>query len=97
MCGRFQSGEPIETGAMRVPAVIAIGVIALQGNLIFGSHGSGNALLLAGTGLVTAVPLQLFAAGTRRPLSVIGLLQYLAPVLQFSVGVGIRHQPGGSR
>ena len=84
----------IETGAMFVPALIALGVIALQGNLVFGSHGSGNALLLAGTGLVTAVPLLLFAAGTRRlPLSVIGLLQYLAPVLQFSVGVGIRHEP----
>jgi chloramphenicol-sensitive protein RarD len=84
----------IETGAMFVPAVIALAVIALQGDLVFGSHGSGNALLLASTGLVTAVPLLLFAASTRRlPLSVIGLLQYLAPVLQFSVGVGIRHEP----
>jgi chloramphenicol-sensitive protein RarD len=84
----------IETGAMFVPALVALGVIALQGNLVFGSHGAGNALLLAGTGLVTAVPLLLFAASTRRlPLSVIGLLQYLAPVLQFSVGVGIRHEP----
>jgi chloramphenicol-sensitive protein RarD len=61
---------------------------------VFGSHGAGNALLLAGTGLVTAVPLLLFAAGTRRlPLSIIGSLQYLAPVLQFCVGVGIRHEP----
>jgi len=84
----------IETGAMFLPALIALGVIALQGDLVFGTHGGGNALLLAGTGLVTAVPLLLFAAGTRRlPLSVIGLLQYLAPVLQFSVGVGIRHEP----
>jgi len=84
----------VETGAMFVPAVIALAVVAAQGNLAFGSHGVGNSLLLAGTGLVTAVPLLLFAAGTRRlPLSVIGLLQYLAPVLQFSVGVGIRHEP----
>jgi chloramphenicol-sensitive protein RarD len=39
------------------------------------------------------IPLLLFAAATRRlPLSVLGLLQYLAPVLQFAVGVGIRHE-----
>jgi chloramphenicol-sensitive protein RarD len=84
----------IETGVMFVPAVIALVVIGGQGNLAFGAHGVGNALLLASTGVITAVPLLLFAAGTRRlPLSVVGLLQYLAPVLQFSVGVGIRHEP----
>ena len=84
----------IETGAMFVPALIALGVVAAQGNLVFASHGAGNALLLASTGIVTAVPLLLFAASTRRlPLSVVGLLQYLAPVLQFSVGIGIRHEP----
>ncbi|MFN2518335.1 MAG: EamA family transporter RarD [Jatrophihabitantaceae bacterium] len=83
----------IETGAMFVPALIALGVVAVQGNLVFADHGAGTTLLLASTGVVTAVPLLLFAAGTRRlPLSVVGLLQYLAPVLQFSVGVGIRHE-----
>ncbi|GAB2685312.1 EamA family transporter RarD [Thalassiella azotivora] len=45
-------------------------------------------LLMATTGLVTAVPLLCFAAAARRvPLSTIGMLQYLAPVLQFSIGV----------
>jgi len=84
----------IETGAMFVPALVALVVIAVQGNLVFASHGAGTSLLLAGTGIVTAAPLLLFAASTRRlPLSVIGLLQYLAPVLQFAVGVGIRHEP----
>lgn len=83
----------VETGVMFVPAVIALAVIAAQGNLVFGSHGAGNALLLAGTGVITVIPLLLFAGGTRRlPLSVVGLLQYLAPVLQFGVGVGIRHE-----
>ena len=53
-----------------------------------------KSLLLAGTGVITVIPLLLFASGTRRlPLSVVGLLQYLAPVLQFAVGVGIRHEP----
>jgi chloramphenicol-sensitive protein RarD len=83
----------VETAVMFVPAIIAITVIGAQGNLAFGRHGAGNALLLAGTGLITVVPLLFFAAGTRRlPLSVLGLLQYLAPVLQFAVGVGIRHE-----
>jgi chloramphenicol-sensitive protein RarD len=51
-------------------------------------------VLLVSTGLVTTVPLLLFTACTRRlPLSAVGLLQYLAPVLQFAVGVGIRHEP----
>jgi chloramphenicol-sensitive protein RarD len=83
----------VETSAMFIPAIIAIAVIGAQGNLAFGRHGVGNALLLAGTGVITVVPLLFFAAGTRRlPLSVLGLLQYLAPVLQFAVGVGVRHE-----
>ena len=83
----------VETSVMFVPAAIALAVIGAQGHLEFGRHGAGNALLLAGTGVVTVIPLLFFAAATRRlPLSVLGLLQYLAPVLQFAVGVGIRHE-----
>lgn len=84
----------IETGVLFVPALTALVIVGARGELAFGSHGAGNTLLLASTGLVTAIPLMLFAAGTRRlPLSVVGLLQYLTPVLQFAVGVGIRHEP----
>lgn len=82
----------VETGVLFVPALIALGVVAAQGDLVFGSRGS-TSVLLATSGIVTAIPLLLFAAGTRRlPLSVVGLLQYLAPVLQFAVGVGIPHE-----
>ena len=43
--------------------------------------------------MVTVAPLLLFAAATvRLPLSILGLLQYLAPILQFSVGVFVRHE-----
>jgi chloramphenicol-sensitive protein RarD len=84
----------IETGFMAMPALVTLAVLSSTGTLTFGHHGSGNALLLAGTGVVTVVPLLLFGSATRRlPLSTIGLLQYLAPVLQFAVGVGIRHEP----
>jgi chloramphenicol-sensitive protein RarD len=83
----------IETSIQFVPAVIALTVIDLHGDLAFGHHGAGNTLLLASAGLVTAVPLLMFAGATQRlPLSVLGLLQYLTPVLQFVVGVGIRHE-----
>jgi chloramphenicol-sensitive protein RarD len=84
----------IETGAMFVPALIALAVVGINGDLVFATHSLATSLLLATTGIVTAVPLLLFAASTRRlPLSVVGLLQYLAPVLQFAVGIGIRHEP----
>ena len=83
----------VETGLLFVPAVTAIVVVQVQGNLVFGHHSLATTLLLASTGVVTAVPLVLFAAATQRlPLSMIGLLQYLTPVLQFAVGVGIRHE-----
>ena len=83
----------VETGVLVVPALITLGAFAASGSLTFGHHGVGNSLLLATTGLVTAIPLLFFGAATRRlPLTVVGLLQYLAPILQFAVGVGIDHE-----
>jgi len=82
----------VETGVQFLPAVIALGAVAAQGELVFGTR-AGTSLLLAGSGVITVIPLLLFAGGTRLlPLSVMGLLQFLTPVLQFAVGVGIRHE-----
>ena len=54
----------------------------------------GHALLLASAGIATAVPLLFFAGAARRiPLSTLGLLQYLAPVLQFLTGVLLFDEP----
>jgi chloramphenicol-sensitive protein RarD len=84
----------VETAVMAGPALVTLLVLAEQSKLAFGHAGSANALLLAATGVVTALPLLLFGAAARRlPLTSIGLLQYMAPVLQFGVGVGIRHEP----
>lgn len=84
----------VETGFMAGPAAITIALLSATGSLTFGSAGTSNAVLLAGTGLITAIPLIFFGAATRRlPLTTLGLIQYLAPVLQFAVGVGIRHEP----
>lgn len=82
----------VETAVLFVPALIALGFVAAHGDLVFGTR-PATSVLLATSGIVTAIPLLLFAASTRRlPLSVVGLLQYLTPVLQFGVGVAIRHE-----
>lgn len=74
-----------------VIAPVALGYILFlgsQGQSTFGTEGAGHALLLVSTGLITAVPLICFgAAATRVSMTTIGLLQYLAPTLQFALGV----------
>jgi chloramphenicol-sensitive protein RarD len=77
----------VETLVLLVPALVYLGALWAAGDATFASEGTGHALLLAASGPVTAVPLLLFAASvTRVPLTTVGLLQYLAPVLQFLIG-----------
>jgi chloramphenicol-sensitive protein RarD len=65
-----------------------------QGTGALGRAGPGVNALLLGSGLVTALPLALFAFGARRiPLSTLGLLQYVGPTLQFLIGVLVFHEP----
>lgn len=62
--------------------------LGLAGEAHFASDGAGHVALLVASGVVTAVPLLCFgAAATRIPMTSLGLLQYLAPVLQFALGV----------
>lgn len=76
---------------------VAAGILAVVGSttgLTMGSAGAGHALLLSLAGVITAVPLLLFAAGARRvPLTVIGLLQFVAPILQFVIGAWLLGEP----
>jgi chloramphenicol-sensitive protein RarD len=61
---------------------------ATSGHSHFLGHGTGHSALLALTGVVTAIPLMCFgAAAIRVPMTTLGLLQYLAPVIQFFLGV----------
>jgi chloramphenicol-sensitive protein RarD len=84
----------VETAAVFVPALVVIGVLQGSGHTAFGHQGVGNSLLLVSTGLATAVPLLLFAAAARRvPLSTVGLLQYVTPLLQLSIGVFVYDEP----
>jgi len=80
-----------------VLAPLALGyLVTLQatGDADFGHHGAGHAAMLIGTGVVTALPLLCFgAAATRIPLSMIGMLQYLTPTLQFFIGVAVYDEP----
>ncbi|RIJ56384.1 EamA family transporter RarD [Clavibacter phaseoli] len=87
------SGLALET-AWLVPAATTMLVITGAGaGLTIGTVSLGHTLLLVSTGVVTAGPLLLFGlAAGRLPLSVIGLTQYLAPLLQFAFGVFVMHE-----
>jgi len=66
--------------------------IGLNGTGVLGSS-PGLSILLIGAGIVTAIPLLLFNGSTTRlPFTIIGLLQYITPTLQFSIGVWVRHE-----
>lgn len=77
-------------------APLAIGFLVwlmVRGESNFGNHAVTHSLLLVSTGVVTAVPLLCFgAAAIRVSMTTIGLLQYLAPILQFAIGVLIVHE-----
>lgn len=78
----------VETGVLFLPMLGFLLVLHGSGAGTFGTAGPGHAALLAMSGVITVVPLLLFgAAATRVPLTTIGLLQYLAPVIQFVIGV----------
>lgn len=67
--------------------------LGTRGQGHFTSEGPGHAVLLMTTGIVTAVPLLCFgAAAIRVPMTTLGLLQYVTPILQFLLGITVRHE-----
>lgn len=77
-----------EAGVLALPALGYLIWLESSGTGHFTSGGWGHALLLASSGLITAIPLLLFgAAAGRLPLTVLGFLQYVTPVTQFLLGV----------
>lgn len=86
-------GLAVETAVLTPVALVYLGWLGATGAGTFGTEGAGHALLLASAGVVTALPLLLFSAAARRlPLSVVGLLQYLGPALQFVFGLLVFHE-----
>jgi len=82
-------GLGMEVAFLTVPALLLLIHLQLNGTGAFG-RAPLPTFLLAMAGVVTAIPLLMFASAARRiPLSMIGILQYIAPTLQFSIGVWI--------
>jgi chloramphenicol-sensitive protein RarD len=86
----------VETLVLLAPALAYVFTLEASGDGTFTGEGAGHVVLLVLLGPVTAIPLLLFSgAVTRIPLTVVGLLQYTTPTLQFLIGVTIagEHMP----
>jgi chloramphenicol-sensitive protein RarD len=88
------SGLTIESAWLVPVAVVELIVVGTTGGgVVFGTAGVGNTVLLVLAGVITAVPLLLFASAARRlPLVYMGLLQYVTPIIQFIIGVAVEHE-----
>jgi chloramphenicol-sensitive protein RarD len=87
-------GLSLETLILLLPAAIYLGIAANVYQQPIGSSTVNGWTLLAGTGVVTTIPLVLFAAAAQRiPLVLVGLFQYIAPSLQFLIGVLVYQEP----
>jgi chloramphenicol-sensitive protein RarD len=87
-------GLTLESFWLLPVAIVQLIVVATTGGLAMGAAGPWHTVLLSLAGVITAIPLLLFAAGARRvPLTVIGLLQFIAPVLQFIIGAWLLGEP----
>jgi chloramphenicol-sensitive protein RarD len=87
-------GLTLETGILFLPAAIYLIVEHLAGRGAFMHSGLLRDALMLGAGPTTTLPLLLFAAGVRRiPLTLVGMLQYINPTMQISIGVLLYHEP----
>jgi len=83
-------GLTLETGILFLPAVIYLGWAQADNGAAFLHSGITADLLMIGAGLVTTVPLLMFASAAKQiPLTMLGILQYLAPTIQFLIGIFI--------
>jgi chloramphenicol-sensitive protein RarD len=88
------SGLTLETAWLAPLAVVQLVFVGMSTGLTIGTAGAWHTLLLVSAGAVTAVPLLLFAAASRRlPLIYMGFIQYFAPFIQFLVGVFVLQEP----
>jgi chloramphenicol-sensitive protein RarD len=87
-------GLTLETGILFLPAVVSLLYFDSAGQGAFLRTGILTDILLAGAGVVTTIPLLMFASATRRiPLSLVGILQYISPTLQFLIGILVYQEP----
>lgn len=86
-------GMAIESGTVVPFAIVGIIVLGLHGDASVTHHGTAYLVLVLLTGPITALPLLLFgAAATRVSMTTLGLLNYIAPIMQFICGLVIFHE-----
>ncbi|HEV8172905.1 MAG TPA: EamA family transporter RarD [Actinoplanes sp.] len=84
----------VESSVLALPALAYLGYLNATGDAEFGRVSAVHTTLMVLAGVATAVPLLLFAASANRvPLVGLGILQYVAPILQLACGVLIFHEP----
>lgn len=87
-------GLTLETGIVFPIAVIYLVIVGFNGSGAFFHEGARIDAFLIGSGLVTTIPLLMFASAAKQiPLTIVGLLQYIAPTIQFLIGVIIYKEP----
>ena len=87
-------GLTLETGIVFPIALIYLVVVQVNGTGAFLHDGTTIDLFLLGAGIVTTIPLLMFASAAKEiPLSMVGILQYVAPTLQFLIGVFLYKEP----
>lgn len=89
------AGLGVESAYLFLPAIAVLAWTEAHGGGGFGAgYGAAASALLVLGGIVTALPLVGFAYAVRRiPLATVGLLQYIAPTLQFLIGVLVFREP----
>lgn len=81
------TGLTLETVWLTPVAALQLVLVGATTGITAGQVGAGHAILLSLSGIVTAVPLLLFAAAARRvSLATVGMLQFITPILQFMTG-----------
>jgi chloramphenicol-sensitive protein RarD len=87
-------GLTLETGILFLPALATLVFLEANGEAAFLNVGLASDLLMLSTGVLTTVPLLMFSMAARRiPLSLVGILQYIAPTFQFLLGVLVYGEP----
>ncbi|MGC8856416.1 MAG: EamA family transporter RarD [Anaerolineae bacterium] len=87
-------GLTLETGILFLPALLYLIFVERSGQGAFLHSGLLSDALMVGAGVVTTIPLLMFASAARSiPLTMVGILQYIAPTLQFMLGVFVYKEP----
>lgn len=87
-------GLLVESAVLALPALATLGFLAMAGSVTVGEVSVAHTILIVSGGVITAVPLLLFAgAANRIPMVGLGMLQYVGPTIQLILGVYMFHEP----